>query len=390
MCSPRLVTMTDRILTAPGDELRRSHTSLKWRAHPSDVLPLWVAEMDCEPCPAVVAAVSDAVRRGDTGYPWTHDYTEAFASFAATQWNWHLDARTERRRGRRPQRHRPPPRGPDGPGGAGRPELPRLQRLLHRHRLHRAQAPRCAPHAGRAPRPRVPLGRVRARDRGGARAAYLLSNPHNPTGTVHTPEELGTLARLADDHGVTVISDEIHAAVVYESGSFTPYLTVPGAERGVTVTSASKAWNLAGLKAGLIVPDPKPTQRSAASTRSSRSARATSVSSRTRRPGPEASTGSSASSRSSTPTATCSPSSSPTSCPGCACGCRKRPTSPGSTAGRSISVTTRQPGSVSVDGSPLSEGPSFGEGGRGCVRLNFATSPEILREAVARMARSID
>ena len=88
----------------------------------------------------------------------------------------------------------------------------------------------------------------------GARTAYLLSNPHNPTGTVHTPAELEALARVADEHGVRVLSDEIHGPLVLPTSTFTPYLTVPGAERGVTVTSASKAWNLAGLKAAIIVP----------------------------------------------------------------------------------------------------------------------------------------
>ncbi len=66
----------------------------------------------------------------------------------------------------------------------------------------------------------------------GERAAYLLCNPQNPTGTVHTAEELATLAALAEEHGVRVVADEIHAPIVYAGGqAFTPYLTVPGAER---------------------------------------------------------------------------------------------------------------------------------------------------------------
>src|SRR6478752_5691445 len=89
---------------------------------------------------------------------------------------------------------------------------------------------------------------------GGTRAAYLLANPHNPTGTVHTPAELAALARVADEHGVRVVSDEIHGPLVLPTSTFTPYLSVAGAERGITVTSASKAWNLAGLKAAIIVP----------------------------------------------------------------------------------------------------------------------------------------
>jgi cystathionine beta-lyase len=91
---------------------------------------------------------------------------------------------------------------------------------------------------------------------GGARAVLLLSNPHNPTGTVHTADELAAVARLADEHGVRVLSDEIHGALVYSTSTFTPYLAVPGTENGIVVSSASKAWNLAGLKAAVIAPGP--------------------------------------------------------------------------------------------------------------------------------------
>lgn len=63
-------------------ELRR-RTSLKWRAHPDDVLPPWVAEMDVTPVPAVVEAVTTAMQAGDTGYPAGDDYAHALAEFAA-------------------------------------------------------------------------------------------------------------------------------------------------------------------------------------------------------------------------------------------------------------------------------------------------------------------
>jgi cystathionine beta-lyase len=85
----------------------------------------------------------------------------------------------------------------------------------------------------------------------------LLSNPHNPTGTVHTPAELQAVAELADRTGVRVVVDEIHAPLTHaDAATFTPYLSVPGSERGFVVFSASKAWNLAGLKAALVVAGP--------------------------------------------------------------------------------------------------------------------------------------
>lgn len=72
---------------------------------------------------------------------------------------------------------------------------------------------------------------------------------------MHRKHELEQIAELANRHGVAVISDEIHAALTYQEIDFTPYLSIPtAAEWGFTITSASKAWNIAGLKAGMVIP----------------------------------------------------------------------------------------------------------------------------------------
>jgi cystathionine beta-lyase len=85
-------------------------------------------------------------------------------------------------------------------------------------------------------------------------AAYVLCNPHNPVGRVHTADELAALVRLARIYQVPIVSDEIHAPLVLPGATFTPLLTVPGAaEVAVSLVSASKAWNLAGLKCAAVV-----------------------------------------------------------------------------------------------------------------------------------------
>jgi cystathionine beta-lyase len=88
---------------------------------------------------------------------------------------------------------------------------------------------------------------------------YVLCNPHNPVGRAHEPDELRALVELATRHGVTIVSDEILAPLVLPGATFTPLLTVPGAAQvAVAVLSASKAWNLAGLKCAAVVTASEP------------------------------------------------------------------------------------------------------------------------------------
>jgi len=88
----------------------------------------------------------------------------------------------------------------------------------------------------------------------GRSPTLVLCSPHNPTGVVHTRSELERLAGLAGELGVRVVVDEIHAPLVHPGATFTPYLTVPGTDHAYAVHSASKAFNLPGVKAALIVP----------------------------------------------------------------------------------------------------------------------------------------
>src|SRR5277367_692990 len=62
---------------------------MKWRAHPADVLPLWVAEMDVNLAPTVADAVHRAIDNGDTGYPAGTALAEAVGEFASRRWGWH-------------------------------------------------------------------------------------------------------------------------------------------------------------------------------------------------------------------------------------------------------------------------------------------------------------
>ncbi|HJP80697.1 MAG TPA: MalY/PatB family protein [Pseudonocardiaceae bacterium] len=235
----------------------RQRTSMKWRAHPEDVLPLWVAEMDVLLAPPIVAALTEAIARGDTGYPIGTAYAEALSDFAADRWDW--DGLAVERTAIVPDVM------------MGIVEVLRL--LTEPGDVVVVCAPVYPPfyafvtHADRQVL-EAPLGTDRRIDLdalgeafAAARATcghpvFLMSNPHNPTGVVHTRAELEAVATLAARHGVRVISDEIHAPLVLDGARFTPYLSVDGAGDAFALLSASKAWNLAGLKAAIAVAGP--------------------------------------------------------------------------------------------------------------------------------------
>jgi cysteine-S-conjugate beta-lyase len=232
-------------------------TSMKWRAHPADVLPLWVAEMDVNLPPTVGEALRRAIDIGDTGYPCGTALAEAVSQFASRRWQWH-DLEVSRTA-----------IVPDvmlgvvevlrlvtDPGDAvvvNSPVYAPFYAFVSHDGRRVIEAPldvdgRIDPSTLEEAfaRGRAPAGKA-------GKVAYLLCNPHNPTGSVHTAEELRTVAELARRFGVRVVSDEIHAPVILSGSRFTPYLTVPGAENAFALISASKAWSLSGLKAALAI-----------------------------------------------------------------------------------------------------------------------------------------
>lgn len=83
----------------------------------------------------------------------------------------------------------------------------------------------------------------------------ILCNPYNPLGRVFSREELLAVSEVVERNGARVFSDEIHAPLVYPGGQHVPYASVSevAASHTITSTSASKAWNLPGLKCAQII-----------------------------------------------------------------------------------------------------------------------------------------
>ena len=237
----------------PLESLRR-RTSTKWRTYPDDVLPLFVAETDFALAPRIAQALADAVALGDTGYtPPDPGVRDAFARFAARRFDWQVDPRRVRTTGDVMMGVVEILRAVTTPGDrvvTMPPVYPPFTMCVEEAGCRVEQVP--LRDAGAAWQ--IDLEGVERALAGGARAV-LLCNPHNPTGTAHTAGALAALAEIAERHGAVVLSDEIHAPLVYDGAGYTPFLAVsPAAARiGYAITSASKAFNLAGLKCALMV-----------------------------------------------------------------------------------------------------------------------------------------
>ncbi|RXZ69739.1 MalY/PatB family protein [Agromyces albus] len=243
-----------RIAAEPLDALR-NRTSAKWRSYPADVLPLPVAEMDYPLAEPIAAALIDAVRRSDTGYnQGSRTVAEAFQGFAATRLGWDVDpARVTctadvsmgivevLRRVTSP-----------GDGVVITPPIyPPFFDLVTESSARIVEVPMLG---GIDEGWSLDLEGIEAAFEAGARA-MVLCNPHNPIGMVPDAATLAALADIAARHDVTIVADEVHGPLAQPATPYTPFLTVSDAarEHGIAITSASKSFNIAGLKSALVV-----------------------------------------------------------------------------------------------------------------------------------------
>lgn len=236
------------------DSLRK-RTSHKWRTYPADVLPAFVAEMDFDPAPEIKDAIRAQLDSGDLGYPHKGELGEAFAEFAADRLGWTLD----------PDLVFAVPDVMTGiseviqaitePGAGVVINPPVYAPFFFRLEL-----------AGR----RIVEAPLQRRQGGGydvdidaldralvqpGTGAYLLCNPHNPLGRVWSRDELTAVADLCDRRRVPMLIDEIHAPLVLPGARHVPFHTIdhPAARQAVVFSSASKGWNIPGLKCGIAV-----------------------------------------------------------------------------------------------------------------------------------------
>jgi len=229
----------------------RSLSGIKWSWHDADVIPAWVADMDLWPAPQVIEAFGSLVARGDFGYNFcaAKQLPELFAERQERRYGWRSDVGRARLFCDVLQAidtvlwlHTSP--------GDGvvllTPVYPPFYRAIEQARCRIVD---------------VPLDRTGWRiDAGALRSAIdpdtrvvLLCNPHNPTGRAFSREELGVIVEVAEEHDLLVISDEIWADLTYPPAQHIPFasLSAVAGARTVTLTAASKAFSLAGLRCAI-------------------------------------------------------------------------------------------------------------------------------------------
>jgi cystathionine beta-lyase len=235
-------------------EALRARRSAKWATYPEDVLPAWVAEMDfplAGPLREVLQAALDA---DDVGYAYPARVGEAFAGFAQRRHGWTVEPDSVRLLPDVVTGIAEVLRVVTGPGDGvviNPPVYAPFFSLLAEIGRPVVRVPLVEGER----RWELDLDALERAYAAGARA-YLLSNPHNPTGRVLSRAELERIAELSGEYGVAVVVDEIHGPLTLAGAAHIPFagLGEQLARRAVTITSASKAWNLAGLKCAVLVP----------------------------------------------------------------------------------------------------------------------------------------
>lgn len=237
---------------------RHATGSTKWSRYPADVLPMWVADMDFAAPPVIIQALQKRLEHPLLGYSvapdslrdaivadlwnkyaWRVKPSElVFLPGVESGFNMALNALVE------PQQN----------VVVQTPNYPPLRHASGHWGLNKVELEFVAQADGSYA---TPLDALRESLNGGG--ALLLSNPHNPLGKVFPREELQAVADICLAQDAWIISDEIHAELCYDGRVHIPTASLSAeiAKRTITLMSASKAYNIAGLKTSfMIIQDP--------------------------------------------------------------------------------------------------------------------------------------
>lgn len=236
-------------------EAMRARRSAKWRHYPDDVLPAWVADMDFAVAEPVQRALELLVRQGDYGYAWRAEEDSLAAAFVARmreRFGWEPDPAGVYPIADLVQAMVAAVMAFSEPGDGVVIQTPIYPPFINSVRDTGRR---------RVDNPLRDDGARYALDVDGLRCAVdggtkmiMVCNPHNPTGRVFERAELEAIGALAVERDLVVVCDEIHADLVYPGHCHIPMGTLAPeiAARTLTLTSATKGFNIPGLRCALM------------------------------------------------------------------------------------------------------------------------------------------
>ena len=239
------------------DELieRRGTGCVKWDEASSEVIPLWVADMDFKAAPAILEAVKKRAEHGVFGYTVVEeDYYVAIISWFQRRHQWKI---------RREEILYTTGVVPAMSVAIKALTMPGEKVLIlspdYNCFFSSVRNNGCEVLESGLKRVgdtfEVDFEDFEAKCADEKTTVFLLCNPHNPTGRVWTKEELERMNDICLKYGVKVVSDEIHCELIMPGYKFQPFAAVSEACRQncVILNSPSKSFNIAGLQAANII-----------------------------------------------------------------------------------------------------------------------------------------
>lgn len=250
--------MSDHQFSAHDLAELQSHRSEKWRGFPHDVLPLPVAEMDFPVAEPIKAILTEMVAHSDLGYLGPiPELGLGFKKFAAERWNWNVDEKQVRAATDVGVAVVEILRVFTKPGDSiliSSPVYHNFYTWINETQLNLVDVP-FERTGNEATNPWIINWESIEKAYATGIKVHLLCSPHNPLGFIYTKQDLLKIVALAKKHNVLVISDEIHAPLTFPGETFVPMLSLGADAESVAlcVSAASKGWNIAGLKCAIIV-----------------------------------------------------------------------------------------------------------------------------------------
>jgi len=238
---------------------RAASDSRKWRKYAgTDVLPLWIADMDFAAPPAVIEALHERVAHGVFGYGQARpSLVQAVVDYCARRYEWTVDpAWVVWLPGLVPGLNVAAKAFAE-PGDAVLVSPPIYPPFLSAPRNSGREC-LTVPLAAAADGTYAPDWAALERAVTPRTRLLFLCSPHNPVGRTFTREELIRFAELAGRHNLTIVSDEIHCDLILDDARHTPLaaLSPEAAARTVTLMAPSKTYNLPGLACAFaLIPD---------------------------------------------------------------------------------------------------------------------------------------